>query len=139
MIDWRCERGASGSVELLVGIGLLLFPLVMLIAAIPTWIEAKAMGELAAQEAARALALADTPEAGEASGTEIANRIAANHGFEGSVSVAFSGSLDWGETVSATVTVPVPALAIPGIGTFVGTTVSFSHAERVDDFRSFPP
>ncbi len=139
MIEWRGDEGVSGSVELLVGIGLLLFPLVMLVAAIPTWIEAKAMGELAAQEAARAFAVAATASEGESAGTEIARRIAANYGFDGEVDVSFSGVLDWGETVSATVTVPVPALAVPGIGTFVGATVSFSHAERVDDFRSFPP
>jgi hypothetical protein len=135
----REERGVSGSLELLLGVGLVLFPLVMLIAAIPTWIEARAMGELAAQEAARAMVLADDQASGAATGTAVANQIAANHGYGGAISVGYDGVLDWGETITANVTVEVPVVAIPGIGTFAGTTVTLSHTERVDDYRSFPP
>lgn len=138
MIDWRDDRGASGTIEMLIGVGLLLFPLVMLVAAIPTWIEAKSMGELAAQEAARAMVLADTEIEGRAAGVAMAQQVAQNHGYMG-LSVTFDGVLDWGETITANVTVPVPVLAIPGIGTFAGSNVTFSHSERVDDYRSFPP
>ena len=139
MMTWRDDRGVSGTIEMLIGVGLLLFPLVMLVAAIPTWIEAKSMGELAAQEAARAMVLADSEAEGIAAGVAVAQQIAQNHGFGGGVAVTFDGSLDWGETVTANVTVPIPVLAIPGVGTFAGSNVTLSHSERVDDYRSFPP
>ena len=135
----HCDRGVSGSLELLLGVGLILFPLVMLIAAIPTWIEARAMGELAAQEAARAMVLADDEASGAATGTAVAHQIAANHGYGGAVSVSFDGTLEWGETVTANVTVHVPVVVVPGIGAFAASTVTLSHTERVDDYRSFPP
>lgn len=138
MSNCRDDRGASGTIELLIGVGLMLFPLVMLVAAIPTWIEAKSMGELAAQEAARAMVLADTEAEGRLAGIEVAQQVAQNHGYSG-VTVTFDGVLDWGETITASVTVPVPVLAIPGIGTFAGSNVTLSHTERVDDYRSFPP
>ena len=124
---------------MLLGVGLLMFPLVMLVAAIPTWIEAKSMGELAAPGGSAGDGPCQTamPRA-LLRGTAVAQQIAQNHGFS-SVAVTFDGTLDWGETVTANVTVPIPVLAVPGIGTFAGSNVTLSHAERVDDYRSFPP
>jgi Flp pilus assembly protein TadG len=140
MIEWREDRGASGTIEMVLAIGLIMFPIVMLVAAIPTWIETKSMAELAAQEAARAVVLADAQEVGEATGTAIARQIADNHGLDGSIlSVSYDGVLDWGATITADVTIPVPVLAIPGIGTFASGNLTVSHSERVDDYRSFAP
>lgn len=139
-MDWTDDTGASGALEMALAVGLLLFPIVMLVALIPRWIETKSMAELAAQEAARVFVLADDASTGQAAGTAIARQIADNHGVAGgSISVAYSGVLDWGETVTAAVTVPMPILVIPGIGTFATSDLTISHSERVDDYRSFPP
>jgi len=125
---------------MVLAIGLLMFPMVMLVAAIPRWVETRSMAELAAQEAARTAALASDQGLGEVQGMARAVEIAANHGFgAGDIEVVFSGVLDWGQEITATVTVDTPILDIPGIGTFAAADVVISHTERVDDFRSFPP
>lgn len=70
----------------------------------------------------------------------MARQIATNHGIDGSsLSVSYTGVLDWGEVISASVTVPMPLLSIPLIGEFVVTDYTAEHAERVDDYRSFLP
>ncbi len=124
----------------MLAIGLLMFPLVMLVASIPRWVETRSMAELAAQEAARTVVLATDRASGEAAARLRAIEIARNHGFDAAaIEVSIDGVLDWGEVITATVVVDTPLLEIPGIGTFVVNDVVVSHSERVDDFRSFPP
>ena len=130
----------SGALDVTLAIGLVMMPIVMLVASLPKWIETRSMAELAAQEAARALVLADSQARGEAAGEVVARRIARNHGVDGSsIHVGFSGNLDWGEEVMASVTVTMPILTIPLIGTFTVGEFTADHIERVDDYRSFPP
>jgi hypothetical protein len=125
---------------MMLAIGLLMFPLVMLVSALPRWVETRSMAELAAQEAARSVVLASDQGIGETVGLARAREIAHNHGFGSSdIAVSFSGILDWGQEITATVTVDTPILDVPGIGTFAAADVVASHTERVDDFRSFPP
>ena len=121
-------------------IGLIMLPLVMLVASVPRWVETRSMSELAAQEAARRVVLADTQPEGEAAGEAAARQIAVNHGMDGSnLTVQFEGTLDWGEEITARVIVPMPLLSIPLIGDFAATDYVAEHAERVDDYRSFTP
>jgi hypothetical protein len=54
------------------------------------------------------------------------------------VTVALSGSLERGATVTAAVTVTMPALVVPGLTSLGSWTWTARHAERVDDYRSFP-
>ena len=125
---------------MVLAIGLLMFPLVMLVSALPRWVETRSMAELAAQEAARSVVLASDQGIGETVGLARAREIAENHGFgSADIDVSFSGILDWGQEITATVTVDTPILDVPGIGTFAAADVVVSHTERVDDFRSFPP
>ena len=121
-------------------VGLIMIPLVMLVASIPRWVETRSMAELAAQEAARQAVLADTQSSGQAAGETMARQIADNHGVDGAtLIVSFDGILDWGEEITASVTVPMPLLSIPLIGDFVATNYVAEHTERVDDYRSFLP
>lgn len=136
----RDERGASGALEMVLAVGLLMFPLVMLVAAIPRWVETRSMAQLAAQEAARTVVLAADQATGEAEARLRAEEIARNHGFATeALALDIDGLLDWGQEITATVTVDTPVLEVPGIGTFAAADVVVSHTERVDDFRSFPP
>ncbi|HDH03770.1 MAG TPA: hypothetical protein ENH15_05945 [Actinobacteria bacterium] len=140
MKRWTGDRGASGAIEMVLAIGLLMFPLVMLVASIPRWVETLSMAELAAQEAARSVVLSGDQATGEDAGRLRATEIALNHGFDASaIEVTFAGVLDWGQEITATVVVDTPLLVIPGIGEFAANDVVVSHSERVDDFRSFPP
>ena len=134
------DRGISGALDMTLAIGLIMFPIVILVASLPQWIEVRSMAELAAQEAARSVVLAADQTSGEAAGDAAARRIADNHGIDGSsISVTFTGTLDWGDEITATVTVPLPVLAVPLIGTFAATDYTAQHVERVDDYRSFTP
>ena len=134
------DSGVSGALDMTLAVGLLMLPIVMLVASLPRWVETRSMAELAAQEAARTLALADDQTFGEAAGEAAARQIAANHGVEAStIAVRFSGILDWGQEVTASVTVPMPILDLPLIGTFSIGDFTANHTERVDDYRSFTP
>ena len=134
------DSGVSGALDMTLAVGLLMLPIVMLVASLPRWVETRSMAELAAQEAARTLALADDQTFGEAAGEAAARQIAVNHGVDAStMAVRFSGILDWGQEVTASVTVPMPILDLPLIGTFSIGDFTANHTERVDDYRSFTP
>ena len=134
------DRGVSGALDMTLAVGLIMLPIVMLVASIPRWVETRSMAELAAQEAARVVVLSDQLAAGQAAGEAMARQIATNHGIDGSsLSVSYAGVLDWGQEISASVTVPMPLLSIPLIGEFAVTDYTAEHTERVDDYRSFLP
>lgn len=137
---WLDERGISGALDMTLAVGLIMLPVVMLVASLPAWVETRSMAELAAQEAARTVVLADDQAGGEAAGTAAARLIATNHGIDGSsLTISYTGVLEWGQEITATVRVPMPVLSIPLIGTFTVGDFTAQHTERVDDYRSFVP
>ncbi len=133
------NRDEAGSVviEWILGICLLLLPMAGLLS-LPAWVERQNMARLGAQEAARAVALADDTAAGTAEGSTLVDEIARNHGIDPStVSVSYTGSTSRGGSVSATVSVQLPALNLPGLGSLGSVTWSTSHTEQVDQYRGF--
>lgn len=142
-------------IELALGAGLLVLPVAILALSFPTWVERRSMAEVAAQEAARVVVLAPDATAGVLAGEELVARVAGNHDVPATdVSVCWSvhaadapppgpctglDALPRGAAVSAHVTVAMPALSFPGLGThldaFEHTVV---HTEHVDRYRSFP-
>jgi hypothetical protein len=142
----RCDEvGAYAVVEMLLGVGLLLFPTIIVLAQVPGMLERNGAANLAAQEAARAMVLADDEVAGEEAGVRIARSIVANHGLDpDAVSVEFVldppvGELVRGGTVTARVEIGFPIVTVPLVGPlWESFTITREHTERVDDFRSFP-
>jgi hypothetical protein len=142
------ERGAaSAALEMLLVVGFLVLPMMAGLAQVPRWIDATSTADLAAQEAARQMALASSYSEGQARGEQIAGQIILNHGFTSGmlVDVTYSldpalpsGTLTRGRTVTATVSVRIDPVFVPGIGT-VGSPVTFSRSasERIDDYREF--
>jgi hypothetical protein len=134
----RDERGFAG-LELAVTVGLWLFPMAILAASLPTWVERQSLGRLAAQEAAREVVLAGSWDAGTAAGEQMVGQLALNHDISpDDLDVTFGGSLTRGDSVTATVTVSVPALTIPFIASMPAFTLTSVHTEAVDRYRSFP-
>ncbi|MBW3601628.1 MAG: hypothetical protein KY434_02880 [Actinobacteria bacterium] len=135
----RRRREVRGSVpiELCLGVGVLLLPTVLLVLTLPTWVQRQSLARLVAQEAARTLAASRTWPDGVADATALARTIAANHGLgPGDLRLRLDGRLERGATVSATVTVRVPASRVPGwdpVGDFAMTE---AHREVVDPYRS---
>lgn len=133
------QTGAAyAAVEMILVLGLILLPTIAGIAQLPRWVDAKSTADLAAQEAARQMVLADTWEEGEAAGDSVAVAVVGNRGFDvgALTAVDYSGTLERGATVTVTVTLQVPPIVLPGFGP-VGGTISLSRSatERVDDYR----
>lgn len=121
------------------GVSLLLVPTAVLVLALPTWVERQSLARVAAQEAARAVVLADDATLGEGAARAVVARTARNHGLTpGAVAVRIEGGLRRGGVVTAVVSVRVPATTLPGLTGVAPFTVSSRHSERVDRYRSLP-
>ena len=138
----RARRDERGMVvaEFVVAVGFILFPVMVLVLSFPAWVERQSMARVAAQEAARIVALADDTDTGVAAAEELVAEIASNHGVDPSaMSVSFAGSATRGSNVTATIDVELPALSFPLLGGVGSVSWSTSHTERVDDYRAFHP
>jgi hypothetical protein len=132
------ERGAV-AVELPAAIGLLLVPLALLVITVPSWPERQTVARSAASEAARTAVLAGSWQEGIDAGTEVVALAAQNYNLApADLTVSWEGAFARGESITATVTVRMPALVVPGLTTVDPWTWSTSHTERVDDYRSLP-
>ena len=133
------QTGAAyAAVEMILVLGLILLPLLAGIAQIPRWVDAKSTADLAAQEAARTMVLADSTSAGRSAAENVVVTILENRGIDvGSLEVVdVSGDLVRGGTIAVTVTIRVPPVILPGFGPVGGSiTLSRSATERVDDYR----
>ena len=133
------ESGAAyAAVEMILVLGLILLPTLAGVAQLPRLVDARSTADLAAQEAARQIVLADTPEAAIAAAEAVAASIVVNRGFDVGVlsEVRPDGTLARGETIMVTVTLEVPPVVLPGFGPVGGTiSISRSATERVDDYR----
>jgi hypothetical protein len=135
------ERGFVGA-ELAIGIGLLIVPIALIVLTLPTWSERQTTARAIVREVARAVAIAgvcDRERAGE-----IGSAMAANLGLvPADLSVALecaSGArLPRGGEVTAAVTVAVPAVDLPGIGSVGAWNWTARHREPIDQYRSFDP
>lgn len=134
------EGSAYAAVEMILVLALILLPTLAAVAQLPRWVDAKSTADLAAQEAARQMALADTWEQGIDAAATIAESVVRNRGMDsGALSeILFDGDLVRGGAVQVTVTLQVPPIILPGFGA-VGGTISLSRSatERVDDYRQF--
>ncbi len=131
------ERG-SAPVELALGVGALLIPVVLVLAMLPPMLEHRAVARTAAAEAARVLVLGDGSASSHAEARQVAGRVVADYP---SAEVATCGGtcvLERGGVVEVTVRLEVPLDSVPLVGDIAGFVVSASHREQVDAYRSFP-
>lgn len=132
----RDERG-SAVLEWPLASLLLLIPVAIMVILLPTWSERQTVARDAATAAAREAVLASTPEEALATGEAAATRTAENFGIDpADISVSWTGDLSRGGSVTATVTIRMPAIVVPGWGGVDAWSWSSSHTERVDDYRS---
>ena len=109
----------------------------MVVMLVPQWPERQTVATAAAKEAATTLANAPDVETGMSRATEAVATAATNHGLPpGSMTVEFSG--DWCRacTVTASVSVVIPAIDVPLVGTVGSFTWTASSSARIDDYRS---
>lgn len=137
------RSGQAGFVaaEFVLGVCVIILPVTLLVLALPTWSERQAMAQRAANESAREVVLADSWSAGTSAAGAVVDRVADNYGVPRDElrGPDFSaGGLAAGQTVVARVTVRMPTLVIPLVGRLGSWSWTAVHAERVDDYRSFP-
>lgn len=134
----RDQRG-SATIEFILLLGALFFPLGMSLIAATSWPERMNAAHAAAYEAAKAVVTADDPVAGQDVGRSRALEVLANHGFAtADVEVTYSlADPRRGDAVQATVTITLPALVFPGAGQWDAIRRSQSNTQRVGDYRGF--
>jgi hypothetical protein len=133
------ERGYVAG-ELAIGVGLLLFPVALLVLTLPTWSERQTTARSIAREVSRVVAVAGVCDRGRA--TETGRDMAQNLGLApGDIDVQLDCApgerLRRGGSVRASVTVAVPAVRFPGIGSVGAWSWTAHHSEPVDQYRSF--
>lgn len=129
------DRGAA-AIELPLAAGLLLLPMAMLVMLLPQWPERQTIARAAAKDAATVLANAPDASIGAQLASAAVRQAAMNHGLPpGSLTVEFGGQWCRACTVTATVTIDIPAVDVPAVGTVGAFTWSTSSAARVDDYR----
>ncbi len=137
----RTPEAGFAAVELVAGIAVLVVPVVLLVASIPEWSARQSLARLAAREASRAVALE-----GICRGSVAESVVEAVEQGSGAPDGALTVGLDCapgaalarGSTVTARVTVSMPAIVVPLIGTAAGWSWTAAHREPVDPYRSLP-
>lgn len=131
------EDGAA-TLELTLGIAVLVLPMVLLVAMLPLWLERESVASLAAREAARAFVLAHEPAEAVPQAQALARRIAQDHGIApADFTVRVAGALEWGATATVSASVRVPVVTLPVLGAVGGFTITREHHEIVDPYRSW--
>lgn len=132
----RRDAGGFVAIELVLAIGLLLFPVVMLVASLPQWSERQHAAIVAAREAAR-VAAQEWPADADVDAERVAREVVATYGIEnGDVTVTVSPPPARGGLVTATVTVRMPALAVPLLASVGAWSWTARESVRIDDYRS---
>ena len=127
-------------------VALLIVPMGLLVAVLPTWAEHQHAARVAAREAARIAAHADGPGEAVGGATQMASQVLSNHavaahdvlGVGVDVDADGAGRLERGGQVHVEVSVRVPVRGIPLLGDIGGFTWTTGHRERIDDYRSLP-
>jgi hypothetical protein len=139
------RRDASGgyvAAEFALGVCVIVLPVTLIVLALPVWSERQAMAQRAANESAREMVLADSWAAGVAAAAQVVAEVTTNYGLTANdvrgPDLSTGGGLAAGQTVVSRVTVRMPLMVIPLIGRVGSWSWTAVHAERVDDYRSFP-
>ena len=143
----QARRGQEGGVpiEFAMGAALLLIPTALLVLTLPTWVERQTLARSAAAAVARAVAVAPSWSDGTLDAEAVLGELATGGGVGVSEirwGVCGGGegecrpSLERGGGVTATVTVRVPIVVLPMVGTVGGFDITATHVEPVDRYRS---
>lgn len=135
---WCGERGTA-ALEAPLAVGFLLVPVAVLLLMVPTWREAHTVTAGAASEAATLYATAPDAATGAAAARTAVDRAATNSGR--ALRLEIDGDWCRGCQITARVTVTVPAVVIPWIGSTGAFERTSTATARISEFRSIgtPP
>jgi hypothetical protein len=139
-VTGESERGFIAA-ELAMGIGLLVFPIALLVLTLPGWSERQATARAITREVARRIAREGVcdRDAARSSGVTMARDLGVpTDGIEVDVVCPGGAVLTPGADVEARVTVRMPAVEIPGIGAVGSWSWTARHREPVDRYGAAP-
>ena len=128
------DRGQA-AIELPLGFLLILLPIAVVVMVVPQWPERQTVATAAAKEAATLYATAGSADEGAAAAQAAVAQAAQNYGLP-SLALELSGSWCRGCTVTAAVTVEIPAVQVPLIGTIGDVSWTATSSSRVEDYAS---
>jgi hypothetical protein len=130
------DRGAA-AVEMPLAVGLLLLPISILVMVVPQWPERQTVARAAAKDAASIYANGSDASTGAQLALASVQQAGTNHGLPpGTLTVELTGGWCRACTVTASVTVDIPAIDVPFIGTVGSFTYTATSSARIDDYRS---
>lgn len=130
------DQGTATPLSLVLGLGLVVMPVLVLVLTLPTWEQRTVDAQDAARNAARALVTSDDWGDGVAAADQAVYEIVSSDGLVAAdVALRLAGSLAPGATVTASVTVVVPAGNFPGLGFIGALHYTASSTEHVDAYR----
>ncbi len=136
------DRG-SASIELAAGLGLLLLPLAVAVLVAPAWVSARTVASAAAEGAGRIIATGPGTASSEAAAHAFVAEVVGAYGYQ-DVEVRLCPGVGTclplvrDGVVTVEVDVLVPAIDLPGVGTYGARRISASSFTRVDPYRSLP-
>jgi len=130
------DEAGFAPLTMMLGVTLVVIPVLLLVLTIPTWLERSVDARDAAANAARALATANTWAAGTTAADQTVTELISGDGLNpNDVKVSYAGSLNPGATVTATVTVELPAGVIPGIGHYGTIRYTATSTQHIDSYK----
>ena len=135
------REGGFAAIELSAGVAVLVLPVALLVLALPQWSARQGVARMAARDAARAVGLRGWCDVGQAELT--VRRAATDAGLVAddlrvTLDCAPGASLARDGSVTARVTVGMPALDVPVLGAAPGWSWTARHREPVDPYGSRP-
>jgi hypothetical protein len=132
------DEGGFAALELAIGLVVLVMVAVVTVT-LTTWPERATTGRRVARVAAQAAAEQTSWDAAQVAGQSAAEEAASNYGLRrGDFTVRFDGSIERDGAVTATVSVRMPAIAVPGITGAGEWTWTTSSSQAAGAYRSLP-
>lgn len=141
---WDGEESGFAEVEWLVGLTLLVLPIVMVVAVLPSFAARHEAVAAAAREGARAAVRAATGRTATQAANSAVSQVLASRGLPvGDAQVVIDlpvlssgGVLPRQGEIGVTVRLPMPPITVPFLPTIPGPTVVGGHNRALDPFRT---
>jgi len=134
----RHPNGGYVSLELILGLALLVLPITLIVLTVPTWLARQNAARLAAQQAARVAVVSGSPDQGRKAARTVATDAGLDPAKNLTVAYEPGSSFARGGLVTVKVTVQTPAAFIPFVGGVGSFPMTATFSERVDLYRSGP-
>ena len=135
------DAGGFAAIELSAGVAVLVLPVALLVLGLPQWSARQGVARVAARDAARVVTLlgwCDVASADAAVGRVATRAGLGSDALQVVLDCASGAPLPRDSSVTARVTVGMPLLDVPGVGSAPGCSWTAGHREPTDPYGSRP-